>query len=122
VKYYIKTTLFVLTIGIMVLALAATVITSWLDMAMATVFALLYTFTGFISFSSAMKLKSRTFYTIIFSSMIIRMAIMSIIVIMWLLYQSHDKKAFLIAFILWYMVLLIPEILSLNRMHVKELS
>ena len=120
-KYYIKTTTCVLAMGIAVLVLSAYVMTSWLDMVMATAFALFYTFTGFISFSSALKLKGGTFYMIIFSSMILRMAIMSLVVVIWLRYQSRDEKAFLIALILWYMIFLIPEIVSLNRMRVKEL-
>jgi hypothetical protein len=122
VKYYLKSTALVLVTGSIVLIFLAGVIGSWRDLTMATVCAVFYTFTGFISFSFAVKLKSPTFYMIIFSSMLIRMVLMLTVVVAWVMSQSDNRQVFLIALIVWYMILLMPETVSFHKMCVRELA
>jgi hypothetical protein len=82
--------------------------------------AFFFIMSGYISYTYALRIKGTAFYTIVLSTMFMRMIIMIFLIIVWIRYLSDDTTVFLLSLIFWYALLIIPEIMSFNRMSVKE--
>ena len=119
-SYYIKSSAVAIGTGMLILFFFSGMITAWRDVGAATLFSFIYILSGFLSFSYALKLKGTAFYSILFSSMFIRTVVMVCAVVLWVRFQSIHKGVFLVSLILWYVLLLIPEVMSFNRLQTKE--
>jgi hypothetical protein len=119
-SFYVKSVFVAFGAGLLLLLLLSGFIVTWHDVTAATGFALFFTLSGFLSFSYALKLKNIAFYSIILSSIFIRMTVMVVAIVIWIKYQSIDKKVFLVSLVLWYGLLIIPEIMGFNRIRVKR--
>jgi hypothetical protein len=120
VNFFIKSISIALAIGIILHIFFSEFILAWNDIGAATGFALFFTVSGYFSYLYAMRLKHIAFFTIICSTMLIRMTIMLFLIVFWIRYQSTDTKVFLVSLVLWYALLVLPEVMSFNRMRVKE--
>jgi hypothetical protein len=120
VKFFIKSVSVALLAGILMHIFFYNYTAAWADIGVATGLALFFVLSGYFSYSYALRLKRSAFFTIIFSTMFVRMVIMLVFIVFWIRYQSHNTKVFLLSLMLWYVLLIIPEIMSFNRMRVEE--
>lgn len=117
---YLKSVSVALTGGVLIVIVFSGFITAWRDVIAATLFAFVFTASGFLSNYSALRMKNTVFFTIVFAGMFIRTIVMVAAIILWINHGSSNKKEFLVFLVLWYALLLIPEVLSFNRTRVKE--
>jgi hypothetical protein len=82
--------------------------------------ALFYVVSGFFSYYYASKLKQLSFTRIFLLSMISRFLLVIIIIALIIKFSNIDSEIFIVSFFIWYFVLQILEILSLNQILIRK--
>jgi hypothetical protein len=123
-KFFLRSITYSLAIGMLIIFLISRFITfeseTWVALGVGLILALIYVFTGFVTFSRAIRLKQKIFNIVFLSSIFVRLLLMAVILILLLKFCEINKALLLIALFCWYFIFQIWEVVSLNRMTVKK--
>ena len=79
-----------------------------------------FVITGFIAFFRAFHLKQKLFSIVFVSSIFIRLFLMTLSLILLIKFSQVHKPVLLISLFGWYFIFQIWELISFNRLAVKE--
>jgi hypothetical protein len=123
-KYFLKTVCASLLIGFSILFFVSRFIEFsyeiWFAVGVGSGLAFFFVITGFIAFFRAFHLKQKLFSIVFVSSIFIRLCLMTLSLILLIKFSQVHKPVLLISLFGWYFIFQIWELISFNRLTVKE--
>ena len=83
--------------------------------------ALCYVLIGFCVFYWALNLKQKEFNIVFISSIFVRLLLLIIILIVVFKFSDINKKIFLISLFVWYFIFQIWEVISFNKLAIRDI-
>jgi hypothetical protein len=124
-RYYLQGISVLLMVGVGLIGLVLYVLQSTpiqiISILGGTLLACLFVSSGFIFLYRAVSRDAQTFLKIFLGSIIGRLSLMVILLILILKYGSLEQVSFLISLFTWYFIFQIWELISFNRMGIRNI-